>query len=107
MAKHAEETVTLRLPISEAYERCKHATEALSKSKLKEADEAAHRVQLKTKMSIKSWGEKVELTLSPEGDDATRVHVLSKASVGTTMVDYGKNQANVNSVVSWLQNSPA
>ncbi len=105
MGKQVEETVTLPLPMAEAYERCKQATEALPKSKLKEADDAAHRVELKTKMSFKSWGEKVELSLSPEGEGATRVHVLSKASVGTTMADYGKNQANVNDVVSWLQGS--
>ncbi|MDQ3648218.1 MAG: hypothetical protein M3433_06485 [Actinomycetota bacterium] len=107
MGKEAEETVTVPLPIAEAYQRCMQATEALPKSKVKETDETAYRVELKTKVSIKSWGEKVELTLAPEGDSATRVHVLSKASLGTTMVDYGKNQANVNSVVEWLERSSA
>ena len=106
MGKQAEETVTVPLSIAEAYQRCVQATEALPKSKVTEADETARRVELKTKMSFKSWGEKVEMTLEPEGEGATRVHVLSKASVGTTMVDYGKNQANVNGVVEWLGRSP-
>jgi hypothetical protein len=35
------------------------------------------------------------------------VHVSSKAVVPTTLVDYGKNQRNVNSVVSWLRGTPA
>jgi hypothetical protein len=45
----------------------------------------------------------VRIDLTPEGDGATRVKVSSKPSLGTTMVDYGKNQDNVNRVVSWVQ----
>jgi hypothetical protein len=106
--KSAEETVTLQQPVAEAYQRCLNATDALPGSKVKSADEAANRVELKTKMSMKSWGEKVALELSPEGEGVTKVQVTSKPSVPVTMADYGKNQSNVNDVVGWLQGgSPA
>jgi hypothetical protein len=105
--KAAEETVTLQQPVTDAYQRCLGATEALPGSKVKSADEAANRIELKTKMSMKSWGEKVALELSPEGEGATSVHVSSKPSVPITMADYGKNQANVNDVVGWLRGAPS
>ena len=103
--KAAEETVTLQQPVAEAYQRCLNATEALPGSKVKSADEASNRIELKSKMSMKSWGEKVTLELSPEGKATTLVHVTSKPSVPITMADYGKNQANVNDVAAWLRGS--
>jgi hypothetical protein len=102
MARQAEETLSMPLPLSEAYQRCLGAADAIPRSKLKSADQAVNRLELRTKMSFKSFGEKVELLLSPEGESSTRVHVLSKAVVPTTLVDYGKNRGNVNCVVSWL-----
>lgn len=107
MANKAEETVTVPLPLAEAYQRCLGAVEAVPKSKLKSADESAARIELRTKVSLKSFGEKVELALAPEGERATKVRVSSQAVVPTTLVDYGKNQGNVNDVVSWLQATPA
>jgi hypothetical protein len=105
--KTAEETVTLQQPVAEAYQRCLNATEALPGSKVKLADEAANRIELKTKMSMKSWGEMVALELSAEGKATTHVHVTSKPSVAITMADYGKNQANVNDVAAWLRGPTA
>jgi hypothetical protein len=107
MTKRAEQTLTLSLPLSDVYQRCLGAAEAVPKSKLKRADEVASKVELRTKVSLKTFGEKIELELSPEGEGATRVHVSSKAIVPTTLVDYGRNQRNVNSVVSWLRGTLA
>jgi hypothetical protein len=103
MAKQVEETVTIPLPVAEAFQRCQQVADAIPKSKLKRTDDSANTIELRTKVSIKSFGEKVELDLVPEGERATLVRVSSQAVVPTTLVDYGKNQANVNSVVSWLQ----
>lgn len=107
MGKHVEETVTVPLPLAEAYQRCLGVPEAVPKSKLKHADESAATIELRTKVSFKSFGEKIELALASEGEGATRVRVSSQAVVPTTLVDYGKNQGNVNSVVGWLRKFPA
>ena len=91
------------LPLSEAYQLCLGASAAIPKSKLKRADEAASKVELRTKISFKSFGEKVALVLSPEHERSTKVRISSKAIVPTTLVDYGKNQGNVNRLMIWLQ----
>jgi hypothetical protein len=103
MGKQVEETVTIPLPLAEAYQRCLQVAEAIPKSKLKGADDSAMTIELRTRVSLKSFGEKVELALVPAGEQATRVRVSSQAVVPTTLVDYGKNQGNVNNVVGWLQ----
>jgi hypothetical protein len=72
-------------------------------AKVNEADESSRSVELKVGISFKSWGERVRIELAPEGESSTRAKVSSKPSLGTTMVDYGKNQDNVNRVVAWLQ----
>jgi hypothetical protein len=98
---HAEE-ITVPRPIDDAYAQAVSAPEAFPRAKLKEADEQARRVELKVGMSFKSWGERVTIELAPEGDGATRAEIGSRASLGTTMVDYGKNYDNVQRVKDWL-----
>lgn len=102
MGKGHEETVTVPLGVDDAYQRALSATEAFKKAKLSDSDEQSHRVELKVGMSFKSWGEKVIIQLEPESDDSTRAAVSSQASLGTTMVDYGKNHDNVQQVKAWL-----
>lgn len=102
MGKGHEETVTLKRGADDAYQRALSATGAFKKAKVTEADEGTRRVELKVGMSFKSWGEKVTIELSPADDGATRAVLSSQASLGTTMVDYGKNYDNVQRVKDWL-----
>jgi hypothetical protein len=105
MGKGHEETVSVPLGIDEAYRRALSATDAFNRAKVSAADEQAHRVELKVGMSFKSWGEKVTIGLTPEGEGVTRADLSSQASLGTTMVDYGKNHDNVQQVKDWLLGS--
>jgi hypothetical protein len=101
--KGYSESVTISLPIADAYQRCVSAAEAIPRGKLKQADESERRVELKTGLSIKSWGERMVLELESQGEAATSVQVSSRSWVPTTLVDYGKNRDNVERVIAWLR----
>lgn len=91
------------VPVEEAYQRSLSATEALQRAKVDESDEQAGTVELKVGVSFKSWGERVRIELSPEGEGATRAQVTSRAALKTTLADYGKNRDNVQRVTEWLR----
>lgn len=54
-------------------------------------------------MSWKSFGELVEVSVKPNGGNKTLIEITSKPSLPTTMVDYGKNQENVEALVGFLR----
>ncbi len=100
--KSAAEPITLQQPIEQVYQRSLSAAEAFKKAKLHESDEAARRVELKVGMSMKSWGERVSIELTADDESTTTAQVSSRASLGTTMIDYGKNHDNVEQVKACL-----
>lgn len=46
-------------------------------------------------ISLSSWGEQVEITLTQTQGNLNTFELLSKPSMRTTMADYGKNRQNV------------
>lgn len=58
-------------------------------------------VSVRTKVSVRSWGEDVTCTIVP-GEGQFVIHVESKSSVVTTLIDFGANRRNVERVVRVL-----
>lgn len=75
---------------------------ANSKFKIVSTDEAAHTMEIKTGISLRSWGEKLHVELASEAE-GTRVSIRSSAKLGTTLFDYGKNAENVRKIVEIIQ----
>lgn len=75
---------------------------ANSKFKIVSTDEAAHTMEIKTGISLRSWGEKLHVELASEAE-GTRVSIRSAAKLGTTLFDYGKNAENVRKIVEIIQ----
>lgn len=60
-------------------------------------------ILLKTGVSLSSWGEKVTITCQYLDPMHTRVAILSKPVVGTTLVDWGKGGRNIKKVIAALE----
>lgn len=59
-------------------------------------------MQLKHRVSLSSWGEKIEIALMPYGNMQTTAHIKSECSLPTQVIDWGKNKGNVNEIVKYL-----
>jgi hypothetical protein len=57
------------------------------------ADPTSGTIQANSSVSMMSWGEKLELRLSPTSEGTTAVQVGSSLKFG--LVDWGKNQKNI------------
>jgi len=61
------------------------------------SDPEAGRIEARTSMGMRSWGEIITITIGPDG----RTDVKSSCR-GIQIVDYGKNKANVSALFSAL-----
>jgi hypothetical protein len=53
-------------------------------------------------MTWKSWGETIEVVLTPDSGKSTHAVFTSSSSVKLTLVDFGKNQNNIERIISAL-----
>lgn len=64
-------------------------------------DLAAGRLVGRVPMSVRSWDENVEVTLSGT-DGSVMAHVRSASRWRSTLFDWGKNADNVTRCIGWL-----
>ena len=72
------------------------------KYKVKTKDSLGGRINAKAGMSWKTWGEIITFSVNKKDENVMQIEISSRPSVRTTLVDYGKNIANVNSIVNYL-----
>lgn len=58
-------------------------------------------VEVTVGMSFKSWGEVVRITAQEDGQ-MTRLYIESRSKVAMTLIDWGKNRRNVQTVLEGL-----
>jgi hypothetical protein len=80
------------------------AQEAVGQSgaSLQEADKPSGRIKASMGLSLLSWGEVIDLTITAKGNNETRISGLSKSTFGLTLVDWGKNQKNLSTLYGYI-----
>ncbi|MXG90325.1 hypothetical protein [Nocardioides flavescens] len=87
-------------------DRVLEAAVAIGRQRLKASvvEERRGRVQLKIPVTWRSWGERVEVHAcsAPEGSGWTEVEVTSRSRLRTTVLDWGENRANVETLLAGI-----
>lgn len=55
-----------------------------------------------TSANLSTWGEKIDIYLSAAGETLTNVNIKSECSMPTQIIDWGKNQENVNKIYMYI-----
>lgn len=102
---HQEKTLELQLPFYKICNLCITSLEAVNgriveKSEQEEGTSA--KVVAKTKMTWKSFGESIQFDIHKINSDKTEVKISSKPTLGTTLVDYGRNLENIEKISDFL-----
>jgi hypothetical protein len=98
----AQDTVELPIDLDDAFQLCRAASvETLGKAKVRTSDERERRLELTTRPTFTSWGERIELQVDGVDGTAT-VTVSSRPSFTATLVDYGRNRRNVEQLTGRL-----
>lgn len=102
MAVVKEETHVVEVELKAAYARIEEDLRKRLELVVEErnlSEDAGH-FKVKFKRSIASNGEDLELHLTRISDTETKIHLRSASSVEKTVVDWGKNKRNIESVLA-------
>jgi len=96
-------TVGLQLAPDEAFDLCLKALGEIRKSKIQRQDRSRGVILAKAGMTWRSWGDEIRLDAREVGAQRTEVEVSSRPAVRTTLIDYGKNLENVETLAGFLK----
>lgn len=96
MGKQSDRTMQLDVSAEAAFAACIEIVEGL-RFKITASDESRGFVQAKVAISRMSWGETVTIQITSVSPRSCRVNVISQ-STWFTLVDWGKNDENVDAI---------
>ena len=66
------------------------------------ADDKLLKIFLKGKVNWLSWGEKITIEIKSIADENTNIIISSEPSVPITLIDWGRNQQNVDKIAHYI-----
>lgn len=69
---------------------------------VKSSDPGSRTIEAKSGVTLTSWGEAISIRIVPVREDCCEVEVTSSSVLVTTLIDYGKNQSNVDKIFQTL-----
>jgi hypothetical protein len=89
------------LPFDSGFEKCVNALGHFG-AKITAQDKAQGRIEAKTGMTWKSFGETISIHLDDLKNGTIKIQISSAPVIKTTIMDYGKGRANVETIASLL-----
>ncbi len=102
MGVHHVRNVELRLPYDKAFDLCIESLSLIKKCKIQNENRSQGKIVTKAGMTWKTWGDVISFEICKTGNDGIQVEVSSRPALRTTLVDYGKNLENVETIVGFL-----
>jgi hypothetical protein len=100
---HQQKVITVYISYDDAFDLCKESLRVIGKSKLKEEDRSAGKIETQTGFTLLSFGEIITYKISKLSEQLTRIEVSSGPIVRTTLIDFGRNLRNVNKIITFLE----
>lgn len=87
-------------PIGLMHKACINAINKSKNFTLVTDDPSTGEIKARVGMSLWSWGENVTIALTAESDTDTSMIISSNPAFKLTLVDYGKNRRNINTLLA-------
>ncbi|KPK02943.1 MAG: hypothetical protein AMK71_00505 [Nitrospira bacterium SG8_35_4] len=95
--------IELKMPRDRAFDLCVASLGSINRCTITEENRSQGRIEAKTGINWKTWGDTVSFRLSRLDDDTTNVMLTSRPTARTTLVDFGKNLENVQLIIAFLK----
>lgn len=89
------QTLVVDAPRAVAFARAMDAIRRIPRTSIKHADGAAGVIEGRIGVTWRSWGERLTVRVQGHAEDQSEIEIVSEPRLTTTIVDYGKNQRNV------------
>lgn len=103
VANSAERALVVRQPPDEVFAVVRQVLSEVEGLSMKWVDEEIGEIALTGAWSWKSFGERVYVSVESIGRAETRLWLRSKSAFKPTLVDWGKNRENVDTLVKLMK----
>lgn len=103
MGVHAVRNIDLAFPLDRTFDLCIESLGHVNRSRITQEDRAQGRIEARTGINWKTWGDTISFSLDRLDEERTHVMISSRPTARTTLVDFGKNLGNVQTIVSFLK----
>jgi len=102
MGVHQVRNVELLLPYDKAFDLCVESLSLTKKCEIQDENRSQGKIFAKAGTTWKTWGDVISFEIRKTGNDRIQVEVSSRPAMSTTLVDFGKNLENVETIVGFL-----
>lgn len=103
MGIYHERLISLHVPCDRAFDLCAATMDLIIKCSIQEVNRPQGRIIAKAGINWKTWGDTITFDIHSMSDKDTEVKVSSRPTSWTTLVDFGKNLQNVETIISFLR----
>ncbi|MBI5099514.1 MAG: hypothetical protein HZB30_09790 [Nitrospirae bacterium] len=103
MGTYQERNIKLQLPYDRTFDLCIKSLNLISRCRVQEEDRSQGKIIARSFINWKTWGDTISFDIAGISNENTAVKVSSRPTSWSTLVDYGKNLENVNTIVSFLE----
>ncbi len=103
MGIHHVRNIELQLPYHESFNLCVESLGLIRNSKIIEENRSQGKIIAKAGINWKTWGDTISFDITRMNNGHINVKVSSSPTARTTIVDYGKNLKNVETIISFLK----
>lgn len=101
-----ERILEIKTSLDKAQNLCVESLKLIKGSKIRKQDSSQGIIIAKTGLNWKTWGDVITFELRKiSRNDHIQIKVSSKPVLPTTLVDYGKNRENVDTISSFLEST--
>ena len=101
-AIHHFRNINLNLPFDRAFDLCIESLSLINSCTIRNADRMNGKIIAKAGLNWRTWSDTITFTIRSRGDGRTDVELSSRPTARTTIIDFGKNLENVETIISFL-----
>ncbi len=94
--------IRLPFPYDRTFDLCIESLNLIDRCRVQQDDRSGGKIIAKSSVNWKTWGDTIYFDIDRTDSEETHVKVSSRPTSWTTIVDYGKNLQNVETIVSFL-----
>jgi len=98
----SKDKVALQYSFEEVFKTCLMSINRLNKWKIVTSDYFCGVIHAKVGLNWESFGERIEIKLTEEGETITIVEIESRSAL-PTLFDNGRNKANINEIIKSIK----
>ncbi len=102
---HHFRSIQFQAPYDQVFDLCVESLRLIKNCKIKEDNRLTGKIIARAGLNWKTWSDTITFLINREHDGCTHIELSSRPTARTTIVDFGKNLENVETIIIFLRHS--